>query len=150
MRQPSPHAARVTAPWRVILLLVGLIDGATGGWALIDPRGWWDSFPGFGHHLVSGQGGAFNDHLVSDAGAGFLAVGVVLVVGAIIGSPLAVRLAALALLAHALPHFLFHVAHSPDHLSRGEKAAGIYSLLAEAIIGAAALVGARPRRRPTL
>jgi hypothetical protein len=150
MRQPSPAAARIAAPWRVLLVLVGLIDAATGGWALVDPRGWWDKFPGFGHHLVSGQGGSFNEHLASDAGAGFLAVGVILVVGALIGSPLAVRLAALALLVHALPHFLFHATHSPAALSKGDKAIGIYALLAEAIIGAVALVAARPRRRPTL
>jgi hypothetical protein len=150
MRQSSPTAAKVTLPWRVLLVLVGLIDAATGGWALVDPRGWWDTFPGFGHHWVSGQGGLFNEHLASDAGAGFLAVGVVLLVAAVIGTPLTVRLAALALLAHALPHFLFHVAHSPEHLSKGDKAAGTYGLLAESIIGAVALVAARPRRRPTL
>ena len=130
----------------MLLALVGLIDGATGGWALIDPHGWYDRFPGFGHHLVAGQGGVFNEHLASDAGAGFLAVGIVLLVGAIVGSALAMRLAALALLAHALPHFLFHVAHSPQHLSRADKAVGIYSLLAETVIAAATLVGARPRR----
>jgi hypothetical protein len=130
----------------VLLGLVGLIDVVTGGWALVDTRGWYDKFPGFGHHWVSGQGGTFNAHLVSDAGAGFLAVGVILVVGALVGSPLAMRLAALALFAHALPHFLFHVAHSPDHLNGGDKAAGTYGLLAEALIGAAALVGVRPHR----
>lgn len=135
----------------MLLALVGLIDAATGGRALVDPHGWYDKFPGFGHHWVSGQGGSYNEHLVSDAGAGFLAVGLILVVGALIGSPLAMRLAALALLAHALPHFIFHVSHSPDHLSRGDKAAGTYGLLAEAVIGAFALLGARARRRrPTL
>ena len=150
MRQPSPSDPRVAAPWRVLLVLVGLGDVATGGWALVDPSGWWNKFPGFSHHWVSGQGGSFNEHLASDAGAGFLAVGVVLIVGAMIGSPLAVRLAALALLVHALPHFLFHVTNSPAHLSRGDKAAGTYALLVEAIIGAVTLVAARPRRRPTL
>ena len=146
MRQPSPSAARVAWGWRVVLGVVGLLDGVTGGWALIDPRGWFDTFPGFGHHWVSGQGGAFNEHLASDAGAGFLAVGLVLVVAALMGSPLAMRLAALVLLVHALPHFVFHAANSPEHLSRGDKAAGTYGLLAEAVIGAAALIGARPRR----
>ena len=146
MRQPSPSAAHAAWGWRVLLGLVGLVDGATGVWALVDPRGWFDTFPGFGHHWVSGQGGAFNEHLASDAGAGFLAVGIILVVAALIGSPMAMRLAALALLAHALPHFLFHVTNSPEHLSRGDKAAGTYGLLAEAVIGAAALIGARPHR----
>lgn len=130
----------------MLLGLVGLIDVVTGGWALVDARGWYDKFPGFGHHLVSGQGGSFNEHLASDAGAGFLAVGVILLVGAVIGSPLGMRLAALALLVHALPHFLFHVTHSPADLSNGEKAIGIYGLLAEAVIGAAALIGAGARR----
>jgi hypothetical protein len=149
MRQPSPHDARVAAGWRVLLAILGGIDIGTGGWALVDPRGWYDDFPGFGHHWVSGQGGAFNEHLASDAGAGFLAVGLVLVVGAAIGAPLAVRLAALALLAHALPHFIFHAAHSPEHLSGGDKAAGTYGLLAEAVIGAIVLLFAQPRRRRT-
>ena len=53
-----------------------VIDVATGMWALVDPHGWYDDFPGFGHHWVAGQGGTFNEHLASDAGAGFLAVGV--------------------------------------------------------------------------
>ena len=149
MRQPSPHDARVAPGWRVLLAIVGGLDIGTGGWALLDPQGWWDKFPGFGHHWVSGQGGAFNDHLASDAGAGFLAVGVLLVVGAVLGTPLAVRLAALALLVHALPHFIYHVAHSNQHLSGGDKSAGIYGLLAEAVIGAITLMGAQPRRRRT-
>jgi hypothetical protein len=147
MRQPSPSAARVAPGWRILLALVGVLDTETGVWALVDPRGWYDNFPGFGHHWVSGQGGTFNGHLVSDAGAGFLAVGVVLVVGALVGSPLSMRLAALALLAHALPHFIFHAAHSPEHLSDGDKAAGTYGLLAEAVIGAVTLLGARVRSR---
>jgi hypothetical protein len=149
MRRPSPHDARVAPGWRVLLAIVGGLDIGTGGWALVDPRGWYDDFPGFGHHWVSGQGGTFNEHLASDAGAGFLAVGLLLVVGAAIGAPLAMRLAALALLAHALPHFIFHVAHSPEHLSGGDKAAGIYGLLAEAVIGAIVLLFARSRRRRT-
>ena len=147
MRQPTPSAAHIAAPWRLLLALVGVIDLATGLWALIDPQGWYDDFPGFGRHWVSGQGGAFNEHLASDAGAGFLAVGVVLVVGAVIGTSLAVRLAALALLAHSLPHFLFHLGHSPAHLSRADKAAGTYGLLAEAVIGALVLFAAQPSRR---
>jgi hypothetical protein len=147
MRQSSPSAARVAAPWRLLVALVGVIDIATGLWALVDPRGWYDTFPGFGHHWVSGQGGAFNEHLASDAGAGFLAVGVVLVVGAVVGSSIAVRLGALALLVHSLAHFVFHLAHSPEHLSRADKAAGTYGLLAEAIIAALVLFAAQPRRR---
>ena len=147
MRQPSPHDARVAPGWRVLLALLGGIDAGTGGWALFDPRGWYDKFPGLGHHWVSGQGGSFNEHLASDAGAGFLAVGVILVVGAVVGTPIAMRLAALALLVHALPHFLFHVTHSPDALGKGDKAAGTYGLLAEAVIAALTLMGAGPRHR---
>jgi len=148
MRQPTPAAAHIAAPWRLLLAIIGLINLATGLWALLDPHRWYDDFPGFGHHhWVSGQGGAFNEHLAADAGAGFLAVGVVLLVGAAIGSVVAVRLAALALLAHALPHFLFHLRHGPEHLSRADKAIGTYSLLAEAVIAALVLVAAQPRSR---
>jgi len=149
MRQPSPHDARVAPGWRVLLAIVGGLDIGTGGWALINPRSWYEDFPGFGHHWVVGQGGAYNEHLASDAGAGFLAVGIVLVVCAAIGAPLAVRLAGLALLVHALPHFIFHLDNAPEHLGSGDKLAGTYGLLAQAVIGAVVLIAAQPRRRRT-
>ena len=55
---------------------------AVGLWATLDPRGFYDGFPGAGRQWVAGDG-PYNAHLVSDAGIGFLAVGVVLLLAAV-------------------------------------------------------------------
>ncbi|MDQ4068297.1 MAG: hypothetical protein M3203_02285 [Actinomycetota bacterium] len=59
----------------VSFLIVGL-------WATLDPRGFHDGFPGGGRQWVAGDG-PYNAHLVADAGVGFLAVGVVLLLAAV-------------------------------------------------------------------
>jgi len=58
---------------------------------------------------VSTQG-PFNQHLASDAGGGFLAVGVVLLLAAVWMARPAIILALVASLVHDLPHFVFHLA----------------------------------------
>jgi hypothetical protein len=130
---------------RVLAAIVGLLDIETGSWALIDPRGWFDSFPGFGHHWVAAHG-PYNDHLVTDAGAGFLAIGIVLVFAAASGRALALRLAAVGLLAHALPHFLFHVTNPDRGLHGFDVAAGVWGLLLESVVAVAILLLVRSER----
>lgn len=131
---------------RALVGLMGLVDIVTGSWALVDPAGWFRSYPGFGHHWVATQGGAFNDHLVSDTGVGFLAIGVVLLAALVQGSLPALRIAALGLLAHSLPHFLFHLLNPAHELHGFDVVAGVWGLLAEAIVALAVLVGAREVR----
>jgi hypothetical protein len=130
---------------RVLAAIVGLLDVETGSWALIDPRGWFASYPGFGHHWVAGEG-SYNEHLVTDAGAGFLAIGIVLVFAAVSGRALALRLAAAGLLAHALPHFLFHVTNPHRGLHGFDVAAGVWGLLLESVVAIAILVTVRTER----
>lgn len=47
-----------------------------GAWASFLSNRFYDSFPGGGRQWIAGDG-PFNEHLVSDTGVGFLAVGVV-------------------------------------------------------------------------
>ena len=53
-----------------------------GVWATFATRSFYDDFPGLGRRWVAGDG-PYNAHLASDAGLGFLAVGVVLLLAAI-------------------------------------------------------------------
>lgn len=63
-----------------------------GLWATFDPAGFYEDFPGGGRQWIAGDG-PYNAHLTGDAGVGFLAVGVVLLLGAvwICSSPSAIR-----------------------------------------------------------
>lgn len=92
----------------VSFLIVGL-------WATLDPRGFYDGFPGGGRHWVAGDG-PYNAHLVGDAGVGFLAVGVVVLLAAMWMDASLIRAAALAAVVHGAPHLLFHLRHPNDSL----------------------------------
>jgi hypothetical protein len=46
-----------------------------GGWASADPRSFYASFPGFGHHWTS-LNGPYNEHLIRDVGGLYLALAV--------------------------------------------------------------------------
>jgi hypothetical protein len=65
--------------------------------------------------------GGYNQHLVTDAGAGFLAVGVALLVAAVWMDRRVVQVALIAEVFHTVPHFLFHLAHPSSALSTLNK-----------------------------
>ena len=101
------------ADWRVRLGmgLLAVPQLITGVWAVVDPHGWFTGFPGFGTRLVVAAGPAFNDHLATDAGVGFLATGVGLVAAVVIAKRSAAQVALLTYLTFAVAHFVFHLAH---------------------------------------
>jgi hypothetical protein len=128
------------ASWwlRIGLSFMALIELVTGVWAVVDPSGWYADFPGFGRHWVSANG-PFNHHLTVDAGAGFLAVGVLLLVAAVRLDRRAVQLSLVALLVHEVPHLLYHLAHTPAALSGGDVVLGAGGLAFEVALGAVLL-----------
>jgi hypothetical protein len=97
---------------RLMLRLgIGLLAASnlfTGGWAVLDPRGWWESFPGFGHAWVSAFG-AYSEHLVRDAGAFFLAFGVLFLIAAIFLEKRLAIAAQVSWLCFAAPHLVYHM-----------------------------------------
>jgi hypothetical protein len=60
------------------LVAYGLVNLVWGGWAYADPAGFFDDFPGFGRRWT-GAYPPYNEHLVTDLGATFLTLGVLLV-----------------------------------------------------------------------
>jgi len=92
--------------------LAGLaaVNGWWGAWARFWPRSFFDRFPGFGHHWTAAYP-PYNEHLITDLGATFLTLAVLLALAA--GLPdRRVRLVVLVgvLVFNAL-HLSFHLAH---------------------------------------
>jgi hypothetical protein len=90
-------------------LMVLAVSALTVGlWALLVPRSFYDDFPLPGRDWVSTLG-PYNEHLVRDVGALNLALGVLLVVAAVLLERRLVQTSLVAYLAYAVPHFIFHV-----------------------------------------
>ena len=96
----------------VLLLLTGL---STGLWALVAPSSFYESFPTRSMHWVASDG-PYNRHLIVDLGSLYLALATV-AVGALV-RPEATRLAGLAFLVFAVPHWLYHTTHLDPYTTR--------------------------------
>ncbi len=86
-----------------------------GLWATFATRSFYDDFPGLGRRWVAGDG-PYNAHLASDAGVGFLAVGVVLMLAAVWMERRVMQAALAAAFLHGLLHVAFHLVHPNDDL----------------------------------
>jgi hypothetical protein len=99
---------RNRAALRFLLLALGIPQGLIGLWAVIAPRSFHDDFP------VGTEGwvdvlGPFDEHLVTDVGSLFVALGVVLTFAAVRLRRETVLVAAIAWLVFAVPHFAWHL-----------------------------------------
>lgn len=93
---------------RVGVLGLAIGQGIPALWALLAPRSWYDGFPGGGQHWVSALP-PFNEHLVTDYGASFLALSVLAAAAAVLLDRRLVAVAMGCWLISALPHFLYHL-----------------------------------------
>lgn len=117
----------------------------TGLWAVLDARHWYRNFPGFDPRLLSADG-PFNAHLATDAGAGFLATGVVLAAAAMWGRRSGLVLALVTYLIFAGAHLVFHSANPADGLTSAENARNVVTLAIGAAFPFLLLWGARAPR----
>ncbi|RNL81094.1 hypothetical protein [Nocardioides marmorisolisilvae] len=113
----------------LVLLLQGLF---VGGWALIGPRSFYDSFPGAGHHWTAVTG-PYNEHFVTDVGAAYLALAAVALLALAWGDLRSCRLAGAAWAVFSAPHFLFHARHLSG-LTSFDKVAELTSLGATLVL----------------
>jgi hypothetical protein len=108
------------------LAVLAVTPALVGIWASISPRGFYDNFPGGGHHWVSAVG-AYDEHLVRDVGALYLGS---LVLLALAFAWLDRRLVQAALVSYAVaavPHLAYH-ATALDSFSTGDAVAEIAGL----------------------
>lgn len=109
MNRPSPEQT-VAYPllFRVLLVLMAVPQAATGLWAILAPRSWYDSFPGLGLVWVEPTG-PYNEHFITDLGAALTALALLVLVAAVSLRRILVQAALVAWLVFALPHFISHI-----------------------------------------
>jgi hypothetical protein len=108
------------------IAVLALTPALIGIWATAAPRGFFDDFPGAGHHWVSAVG-AYDEHLVRDVGALYLGS---LVLLGFAWAWLERRLVQAALVSYAvaaLPHLIYHLT-ALDGFSAGDAVAEIAGL----------------------
>ena len=118
------------------MLAVAVPQLATGLWAVLAPRRWFDDFPGIGPALVGAEP-PYNQHLATDAGGAFLATGVALLIAVIWPRRQLAMLALVTYLTFAIPHAVYHAAHEAPGLSGAGDVANVLVLF----IGVAAAAG---------
>lgn len=129
---------RSSAPVRAFGLALALPQAVIGVWASLSPRGWFDSFPGIGPALAAAEP-PFNPHLVTDAAAGFLATGGLLLLACLHGGQVEIRMGAVAYLLFCVPHLIYHAAHPSPLLPALNDALNVV-LIGTQAAGALALV----------
>jgi hypothetical protein len=131
---------------RVLLAAVAIPSVEIGLWATFSPRAFFDRFPGGGRHWVSVDG-PYNEHLVRDVGALYLALALVTIVAIVTLQPAVVRVAAWANLVNAVPHLVYHLRHLSVY-SSSDKVANAVSLSLAVVAPAVVLLLTRRGSRP--
>ncbi len=125
--QTSVQQAMAPGWVRLGLVALAIPQLVTGLWAVFDPSGWFDRFPGFDPRLVAAEP-PFNAHLASDAGAGFLATGVALLLAAWWAERRVIAVALLSYLGFAIPHFAYHLREPAPGLTDSEDVTNVITL----------------------
>jgi hypothetical protein len=123
---------------RVLLLVLGAVEGLLGLWPLITPIGFYQDFPGFRAGWVS-MDGPFNEHLIRDFGGLNLALAATLIGAAVIGTTAVARLASVATLLFAVPHLIYHLGHV-SHFEQLDQVLIIATLSASLVLPVVALL----------
>jgi hypothetical protein len=114
-----------------------VIVGLVGAWSYVWPQHYYDSFPVVLGEWVS-KDGPYNEHLVRDHGAMYLALGAASLYGLVRPSQVGCRLLGVAWTVFGVLHFAYHATHL-RHLT-AEEATGQLVVLGVAIVLALALM----------
>ena len=137
----------LVATWvRIALVALGVPNALAGLWAVLAPDSWYDSFPGFDPRLVAAEP-PYNAHLGTDAGAGLLASGFVLLAAAWLGDRRSVCFGISAFLVFAVPHTLWHALNESPGLTAAEDARNVGTLVFS-VVAAIVLLVVSARARP--
>ena len=140
----APPADRRVTIARVVLGLLAVSGLVLGLWALLDPQGFYDAFPGGGRAWVSADG-PYNEHLLRDFGGLNLGLAFVLGAAALRFTPRLARIAAVAALLFAVPHLAYHLNHL-DVYETSDQVGNVVSL-GMAVAGPLLVIGLLARGR---
>jgi AhpD family alkylhydroperoxidase len=132
---------------RVVLLLLAASQLLTGLWAVLAPRGFYARFPGVGAPWVAVDG-PYNAHLVGDAGAGFLATGVALLIAGVWLHRRVVLVALAAYMAHGVAHAAYHLREPAPALALADQVASTLPLVLSVLVSAGLLMAWLPTEAP--
>jgi len=123
---------------RAALLLSIAIGLVVGLWAAAWPEAFYDSFPGFGRSWVAVDG-PFNEHLIRDVGALYLALA-----GASVASAWTrdTRVAGAAWTIFGVLHLAYHLGHLAD-MAATDVVGNVVTLGLSLLVGVALLVPVR-------
>jgi hypothetical protein len=128
------------ATWvRIALIALGIPNAAAGLWAVLAPDSWYESFPGWDPRLVAAEP-PYNAHLVTDAGAGLLASGFVLLAAAWFADRRSVRFGVVAYLVFAVPHTAWHALNESPGLTSSEDAQNVGTLVFSVVVAVVLLI----------
>ena len=130
---------------RLLLALLAVSAAVPGAWGVVDPHGFYAAFPGGGHHWVD-RLGAYDQHLVLDVGAFYLAFALLLAWAALRPSRELIVPACTAFALFSAIHLGFHAAHLRGFPTA--DAAGETASLALVLAGAVAAAWRAARRPP--
>lgn len=95
---------------RIILWVTAAIGLYVGAWAAFLPTLFYEGFPGLGRIWVAVDG-PFNEHLIRDVGALYLALAAASVTAALTTGAGAARAVGVAWIVFSVPHLLYHLGH---------------------------------------
>lgn len=119
-----------------------LLAGFVGVWAYFFPATFYASFPGVLGSWVSVDG-PFNEHLIRDVGAMYLALGCASVGSLIWRSDVGYRVLGIAWTVFGTLHFAYHAFHL-EHLAVAEAVGEMVALGVSLLLGILLLIPSRP------
>lgn len=133
---------RISVIQYISLIGTILIAVVVGVWAYFLPQAFYDHFPAVLGEWIS-QDGPYNEHLVRDHGAQYLALGLASIFGLIWRSQVVCRLLGIAWTAFGILHFAYHVTHL-SHMSVSDQVGQVIVLALAVILGIGLFIA--PRR----
>src|SRR4051794_29302893 len=125
------------------IAVLAVTPALVGIWATVSPRGFYDQFPGGGHHWVSAVG-PYDEHLVRDVGALYLGALVLLILAWVWMDRRLVQATLISYAVAALPHLVYH-ATALDGFSTGDAVAEIGGLALNVVLPLGLLLLTRAR-----
>jgi hypothetical protein len=123
---------------RIATAGLGLLHGWWGIWALLFPRHFFETFPGFGRRWTAAHP-PYNEHLVADLGATFVTLAFLLGVAAATRHRPVRRLGLAAVALFSALHLAFHTLRHGE-LGAADLAASLFALLLGVLVPVALLV----------
>lgn len=130
---------------RAAVAVLALSAALVGCWAVAAPRSFFTSFPLPGHHWVAAAG-PFDEHLIRDVGALYLALCVFSVRALVRAHAESFTVTGVAWLVFSVPHLIFHAAHL-DVYGTADAVGNVVGLGGTVVLAGLLLVPMREARR---